>query len=466
MNSRIRVHVVGYKDCRNLVMRYRDPVTGKYQRATKYRDPQTGIESQTGDNRKNARKLAALWEADLNAGRDQGRRGLSWQAFRDRYESEVVPSLAARTADKIATAFNAVERILPKVAAGRLADLSAEALSRLQAELRDGKRSENTIAGYLAHLRAALAWAVDQGIIHALPKIKRPQRAKKIVRGGKSKGRPITGEEFERMLEVVEQALAELRVRKREEARASARRKGVPARKFLRQHEADNAPVEISPAVVESWRHYLRGLWLSGLRLVESLNLYWDRADRLHIDVNGKRPRLAIPAELEKGHRDRLLPLTPDFAEFIVDSGQAELRIDRRGPVFSPLRASGARTSAREAGRLLGIIGELARVVVHTNPKTGRVKFASAHDLRRSFGNRWAKQVMPAVLQKLMRHESIDTTMAYYVDLDVDELAEDLYRTHEKGRNGQTGTVLGTVGPTNANGLGESEPVNLSLGST
>ena len=59
------------------------------------------------------------------------------------------------------------------------------------------------------------------------------------------------------------------------------------------------------------------------------------------------------------------------------------------------------------------------------------MKYASAHDLRRSFGNRWAKRVMPAVLQQLMRHESIDTTMGYYVDLDADELAEDLYRADE-----------------------------------
>ena len=81
---------------------------------------------------------------------------------------------------------------------------------------------------------------------------------------------------------------------------------------------------------------------------------------------------------------------------------------------------------------MVALIGELARVVVHTDPRTGKVKYASAHDLRRSFGNRWAKRVMPAVLQRLMRHESIETTMGYYVDLDADELAEDLYRAHEK----------------------------------
>ncbi len=43
-SQRIRVHVVHYKDCKNLVMRYIDPLTGKPVRATKYHDPETGEE--------------------------------------------------------------------------------------------------------------------------------------------------------------------------------------------------------------------------------------------------------------------------------------------------------------------------------------------------------------------------------------------------------------------------------------
>jgi integrase len=40
-------------------------------------------------------------------------------------------------------------------------------------------------------------------------------------------------------------------------------------------------------------------------------------------------------------------------------------------------------------------------------------KFASTHDLRRSFGTRWSSKVMPAVLMQLMRHDSIETTMKF-----------------------------------------------------
>jgi integrase len=214
--SKIHVQVVRYGDCKNLVLRYKDPVTGKWGRSTKYRDPQTGEETETGINRKEAKKLAALWEADLKAGRDQGRHATSWGQFRLRYEDEVVPGLAERTAHKIGTVFNAVEKALPRVAAGRLADLGPEALSRFQAVLRAGQRAESTIASYLAHLRAALQWGADQGIILAVPKIKRPKRAKKGGKGTRAKGRPITAEEFDRLLGKVHQALAEFKLRKRE----------------------------------------------------------------------------------------------------------------------------------------------------------------------------------------------------------------------------------------------------------
>jgi integrase len=442
--GRIHVQVVAYLDCRNLVLRWRDPTTGKYRRTTKYRDPRTGEETETGTDRRAAKKLAALLERDLMAGLAVGPGSTGWQQFRDRYETEVVPALARRTGEKITVVFNAVEKALPRVANGRLADLTAEALSRLQADLRDGGRSENTIASYLAHLRAALAWAVDQGMILAIPKIRRPQRAKG-GKGSKSKGRPITGEEFERMLLAIGPALAETRKRKRAVNRRTRANKGQTPRNT----RTDDLPVEVNRAAVESWRHYLHGLWLSGLRLEESLALSWDRDDRPRVDLTGKRPMLRIPAECEKGNRDRVLPITPDFAEFLLRTKE----VDRHRSVFRPIMPSGNLAGREQAGRMVALIGELARVKVsdktvrcsETGKDRHRVKWASAHDLRRSFGNRWAKRVMPAVLQRLMRHESIETTLAYYVDLDANELAEDLYRAHEKAEAAVRGAISGAA---------------------
>jgi integrase len=76
---------------------------------------------------------------------------------------------------------------------------------------------------------------------------------------------------------------------------------------------------------------------------------------------------------------------------------------------------------------LLSEIGELADVLVNE----GERKYARAHDLRRSFGTRWASRVKPATLQLLMRHKSIETTMKYYVCQDSDDVADELWAEYE-----------------------------------
>lgn len=76
-------------------------------------------------------------------------------------------------------------------------------------------------------------------------------------------------------------------------------------------------------------------------------------------------------------------------------------------------------------------IGEKAGVKVNTNA-VGKIKFASAHDLRRSFGERWASRVMPQVLKELMRHESIDTTMKYYVGRNAQSTAAVLWESYRQ----------------------------------
>ncbi|MEI8372479.1 MAG: phage integrase SAM-like domain-containing protein [Planctomycetota bacterium] len=435
MTSKIHVHVVQYPDCKNLSLRYRDPTTGKQVRKS------AGTASKA-----EARRLAHTWEADLNEGRDRGRHGTTWQQFRQRYEDEVVPSLADRTGHKIGTTFNLVEKYLPMVANGKLTDLTAEALSQFQQGLRAGGRAESTTAGYLAHLKAALAWAVDMGLITQQPTIRKPKRAKKG--GRKMKGRPVTGEEFDRMLATIPAALAEWRRRRRDMARKAARKKGLAEHKT----QTDSIPVEVDPAAVESWRHYLRGLWFSGLRLEESLVLSWDRSDRPRVDLSAEVPLLSIPAEWQKADRDTLTTVTPDFAKFLLQTPPEQ----RHGTVCHPMMPGGV-ARYDQAGKMVSLIGELARVVVHTHPKTGRVKYASAHDLRRSFGTRWSKVVSASELQDMMRHADYHTTQAYYVDNKAVDLARSIWRK----AGVDLGTVLGTVddsGDDSAVSAGDSTP--------
>ena len=115
-------------------------------------------------------------------------------------------------------------------------------------------------------------------MIAKVPVIRKPKRASTSEA---MKGRPITSEEFDRMIEQV---------------------KGP----------------YLSAIQHEGWKHLLNGLWWSGLRLEESLNLWWDRLDRISIDLTSGRPLLRIPAEMEKGNRDRLYPVATEFAEMVL----------------------------------------------------------------------------------------------------------------------------------------------------
>jgi integrase len=138
------------------------------------------------------------------------------------------------------------------------------------------------------------------------------------------KGRPITLEEIERMLAAV--------------------------------------PAVVGNERAAVWTFYLRGLWSSGLRLAESLNLYWDRQDKLHPVKPGRFLMLRIPADLEKGHKDRILPMAPEFAHLLEEVPDAE----KHGPIFKLMRIDGrpGRPSVDRVSKIISKIGAAAKVLV------------------------------------------------------------------------------------------------------
>ena len=75
------------------------------------------------------------------------------------------------------------------------------------------------------------------------------------------------------------------------------------------------------------------------------------------------------------------------------------------------------------------------------------VKFASAHDLRRSFGEQWSERVLPKVLMELMRHESIGTTMRFYVGQNAQRTADAAWAAYEVAQARQQ--AGGKTGPVN-----------------
>ena len=384
MSEEIRVHVIEEKDRTNLVMRYRDPVTGKHVK-----------KSAGTDNRKEAKKRVAQWEANVNEGRYHAPLKTTWEEFRQRYEAEHLATLAPGTQDRAGRALDHYERHMsPRL----LRDVNASRISLFHSKMRtetreDGipcNRSDATIAAHLRHLKAAFRWGESVGIMTKAPKVTMPKR----VKGAKlMKGRPLVGEELDRL---------------------------ISAAKKVRRRDAD------------AWEFYLRGLWLSGLRLQESLALSWDADADFAVDLSGKHPRFRIAGSAQKSGQDQLLPMTPDFAQHILAVPEG----DRHGSVFRLVTETG-RINWRWVGVIVSRIGAKAGIV--TDSAKGR--HATAHDLRRSFGSRWAKKVMPATLQLLMRHSSINTTMGYYVSIAADDVAADLWAKH--GEADGKGPVLG-----------------------
>jgi integrase len=201
----------------------------------------------------------------------------------------------------------------------------------------------------------------------------------------------------------------------------------------------------------------LLGLWESGLRLSASLKLRWDdAANALVVDFTGRRPMMRIPAELHKGNRDALVPITPQFAALLASVPKG----GRRGRVFKLLGADGSRVRGGRCviGKLLSNIGKVAGVLVDERRRRGKIarKFASAHDLRRAFGFRWSRLVMPPLLQELMQHESIQTTMKYYVGTNAEATADALWATVESKGNKSGNTRRRSIPSTTKSALKSS----------
>ena len=275
------------------------------------------------------------------------------------------------------------------------AKLTPQVMSRFQAEARREGMKATTLARHLRHIKAVLRWGERQGLLAKAPNIEMP----KLPKGQSlAKHRAVTPEEFDRLLLAVPK---------------------------VRPHDA--------PA----WERLLWGLWLSGVRLSEAVALDWNDGPFV-LDTKGKHPVFYIEAAGQKSRRSEIVATAPDFAEWILaETPEAE----RHGRVFKlvdsstgkPLAAATVGPVVSAVGRKAGVVVGQSEKVVEENGKRVRkpVKlFAGAHDLRRAFCSRWARKVMPAVLQRLARHSHISTTMNFYVCLTADEIGAELWANY------------------------------------
>ena len=358
---------------RPLQLRYTCPVEGREIRISTNTHDMKEAETQRD-------KLAAKLVLGIDAKprrRFANGPNMSWEEFRDAFTRLKAATFRSEGAKQAAeTRLDICEAIMSPRTLGEMA--RPENLARLQAELlagagsprnKDAKeikpRSAHTVRSYMTTLIAALNWA------HSMKWLSERTEFVKLDADDPDKGRPLCLEEFERMLSAVHKVVGE--------------------------------------AAAPSWKFLLRGLWESGLRLQEALSLSWDDESGITPVLGGKGlPYLHIPAKMQKNRKAQDVPTTPAFAELLEEID----RDKRSGPVFCPKQQRRhARPMLHRTSRTITAIGRAANIVVNSSGKA-----ASAHDLRRSFGQRLADAGLPPRdLQAIMRHASYTTTEAYYL---------------------------------------------------
>ena len=93
----IKVRIKHYKDRKNLLLYYRDPVTEKLV-----------TRSAKTSRIRDAEREAAKWEEELAAGLTRSHS--SWEAFRERYDREHLAFKSPRTRESADSIFNHLER--------------------------------------------------------------------------------------------------------------------------------------------------------------------------------------------------------------------------------------------------------------------------------------------------------------------------------------------------------------------
>jgi integrase len=303
-------------------------------------------------------------EYELNNGLHRSPNRTTWETFREAFEREFVPEKRPSTQSNYRIALDHFESIVGDIK--RMDQINARALSRYTAGLREvktrsgGKGQTATVKVRLQFLRTALRWAARQGMLAAVPefpRVKLPGRTPQ----------PVPSEDVNRLLAAC----------------------------------GDD----------QQMRVYLLCAWLAGCRRNEAAELRRSRTEEFPwVDFVGQR--IWFPAEFVKGNADQWVPLDRRLAEELRALPE---RTDGRFFWFAP--QPGQRPGRKKSGGVGLVRAEALGARVSRLARQSGVSL-TYKSLRRGFGCRHAATVSAHVLQRLMRHANIETTLRYYANVD------------------------------------------------
>jgi integrase len=301
-----------------------------------------------------AEKKRADLEYELNHGLYQEASSMSWEKFRQLFEAEYVSGRRKNTRQNYQATLDLFEQLCKP---GRLKSINERTVSGFAAAMRT-----MPVRGRVGMMPSTIK--VRLQFLHTafmwavdqglLPKCPKFPEAKVP----KKKPRPVPAETFERLL--------------------------------------------LAKTTDAHMRAFLLCGWLAGLRLSEALALEWEPSQKVPwVEFGGDR--IWLPAEFSKATEDQWVALDPQLRAALE-------QLPRRDGDTRVFRFISRRTG--EPITQSGMSDRIERLA-----KSVGVKL-NYHTLRKGFGCRYAGKVPAQVLQKLMRHASIRTTMDYYANVD------------------------------------------------
>jgi integrase len=277
--KRIAVWVQRFKDRPGLQLQWIDPDTNRRKtRKTSTADPEKAEQAR--------RDL----EYELNHGLYQEIARMTWQAFRERFETEHAAGRRPGTQESYKDTLNQFEAICNPA---RVRSVDVRMVSLFVAGMRKKGMKESTIKMRVQYLKATLAWAVSQRMLAARPKFP-------IIKPPKKNPKPVPAETYERLY---------------------------------------------AKAADDQVRAFLGCGWYAGLRISEALQLEWSDTDEAPY-VDFSRQRIILPAGFAKAGRDQWVPLDPELRALLekLPSGDGKVFrfVDSRGKVLDR-KAVGAR---------------------------------------------------------------------------------------------------------------------------
>jgi integrase len=319
------------------------------------------FETIEADNEQTAEEIRGDMEYKLNHGLHQDGSQMSWEDFRALYEKENMPRFRPATRVNFTYAFDLFESIC---APAKVTDISTRMLAAYAAELKKRKgrwrgtgMQVSSIRNYVHYIKIALDWAAkpQQGII-----VQRP-RLPDGLKVAKTSPRPVPVEWFEKLLA-----------------------------------EAPDA----------DYRLLLMFGWYAGMRLCEAYLIEWEETKSAPW-VDMAEDKIRFPKGFSKSRRDDWVPLDPILKQAVQAHPHNQKRILtlRNLRNNEPLPPERWRTPSTYVLRMAWRAG-LQKVSFHTLRKGFACRYASRGD------------VQPHVLQKLMRHARLSTTLEYYANFD------------------------------------------------